>query len=75
MLAEESFAKALRNFDTFVVSNNNLCGKIFSSLESLATFDERFEVTLVPFLIADFNLLICGLDNFTFIVLSWAILY
>ena len=44
---------------------NNLCGKLFSSLESPTTFDEIFKVTSVPFFIPDFNLLSCELDNFT----------
>ena len=56
----------LRNF---VLVNNNLRGKLFSSLESPTTFDERFKVTLIPFVIAYFNLLSCELDNFTFNVL------
>ena len=47
ILAEELFAKALWNFETCVLVNNNLCGKLFSSLESPATFDESFKVTSV----------------------------
>ena len=31
----------------------------------LIKFGERFKVTSVPFFIANFNLLSCGLDNFT----------
>ena len=69
ILAEELFAKALRSFETCVLVNNNLCGKLFSSLEFPTTFDERFKVTLVPFFIANFNLWSCELDNFTFDVL------
>ena len=38
ILAEESFAKALRDFETCVLVNNNLCGKLFSSLESPTAF-------------------------------------
>ena len=63
MLAEQLFAKALQSFETCLLVNNNLCGKLFSSLESLTIFDERFKATLV--FIADFNLLRCELDNFT----------
>ena len=70
MLAEELFAKALRSFETCVLVNNNLCGKSFSSVRSPTTFAERSEVTLVPFFIADFNLLSCELDHFTFKVLK-----
>ena len=57
--AEEVFAKALRSFETCVLVNNNLCGKLFSSLEFPTIFGERFKVTLVPFFIADFKLLSC----------------
>ena len=51
-----------------VLVNNNLCGKLFSSLESQSTFDEIFRVTSALFFIANFNLS-CELDNFTFKVL------
>ena len=52
-------------FETFVLVNNNLCGKLFSSLESPTTFAESFENTSVQFFIPDFNLLSCEIDNFT----------
>ena len=45
LLADETFGKNLRIFETFVPANNNLCGKLISSLESPTTFDERFRVT------------------------------
>ena len=48
ILADEPFAKALRNFETCVLVNNSLCGKLFSSLESPTTFDEIFKVLSVP---------------------------
>ena len=51
ILADEPFAKALRNFETCVLVNNNLCGKLFSSLESPRTLDEIFKVTSVLFFI------------------------
>ena len=54
--------------------DNNLCGKLVSSLELSITFDERFEVTSVPIFIVDFNLLSCRLDNFSFQVLHLVIL-
>ena len=54
---EEWFAKALRNFEPFVLVNNNLCEKLLSSLESPTIFDESFKVTLVPSFSPDFNLL------------------
>ena len=43
--ADELFAKALWSLKTCVLVNNNLCGKLFSSLESRATFDESFKVS------------------------------
>ena len=55
ILADEPFAKTLRIFETCVSVNNNLCGKLVSSLELPIKFDERFKVTSVPFLIPDFN--------------------
>ena len=75
LLAEELFAYALRSFETCVLVNNNLCRKLFSSLESPTTSDESFHVTSLPFFIPDFNLLSCDLDCFTFKVLYWVILY
>ena len=75
MLTDEPFENALRSFETCVLVNNNLCGKLISSLESPTTFDGRCKVTLVSFFIADFNLLSCELDNFTFNVLYWVILF
>ena len=65
ILAEELFANALQNFQTYVLVNNNLCRKLYSSLEPPATFDENFKVASVPFFIPDFNLLSCELENFT----------
>ena len=50
ILADEPFAKGLRIFETCVSANNNLCGKLVSSLKFLIKFDERFKVTSVPFL-------------------------
>ena len=37
----------MRSFKTRVVVNNNLCRKLFLSLESSTTFDEIFKVTLI----------------------------
>ena len=50
IIAKWLFAKALWSLETSVLVNNNLWGKLFSSLESRTTFDERFKVTLVSFL-------------------------
>ena len=66
LLADESFSKALRSFETCVLVNNNLCGKLVSSLELPVKFDERFKFTLVRFVIAHFKLLSCELDNLTY---------
>ena len=51
ILADETFAKALRIFETCVFVNNDLCGKLVSSLALATKFDERFKVTSVPFLL------------------------
>ena len=79
MLADEHFAKDLQIFESCVSVDNNLCGKLVSSLELPIKFDERFKVTAVPFFIADFNLVGCELENFTFNFtishLYWVILY
>ena len=69
ILADEPLAKALRRFETSVLVNSNLWGRLFLLLESQKIFDENFKVTSVPFLIPDFNLLSCELKNFTFKVL------
>ena len=71
ILAEELFAKTLQSFETCVLVNNDLCGKLFSSLESPLIFDEKSKVTFAPYFIAGFDLLRCELDNFTFNVLYW----
>ena len=73
ILDKELFVKALRSLETSVFVNNNLRGKLFSSLESTITFYERFKVTAVPFFIADFNLLSCELDTFKLNELYWVI--
>ena len=65
----ELFTKALGSFETCVLVNNNLCGKLFSSFESPTIFDEICKVTSILFFIPNFHLLSCELDNFTFKVL------
>ena len=67
-----TISKALRNFETYVLVISNLWGKLLSSIESPITFDESFKVTSVPFFVSDFK---CELDNFTFKVLYWVVLY
>ena len=71
MLADEPFVKALRSFKTCVLVNNNICRKLFSSFESPTTFNEIFKVASVSFFITDCNLLVCKLDNGTFI---WSVI-
>ena len=66
ILAEELFWKSLRSFETFVLVNKNLHGKLFSSTESPTILYKRFKVTLAPFFVAGFNLLSCELDNLTY---------
>ena len=75
ILSEESFAKVLWSLETCVLVNNNLCGKLFSLLESPTIFYEIFKVTSVPIVILDFSLLSCALDTFTCKLLFWVILY
>ena len=55
MLADEPIAKALQILETCVSVSNSLCGKLVLSLKFPIKFDERFEVTSVPFFIPDFN--------------------
>ena len=50
ILVDKPFEKTLQSFETCVLVNNNLFGKLFSLLESQTAFDESFNVTLVPFL-------------------------
>ena len=75
ILADKPFAKALQLFKTCASVNDNLCGKLVSSLKFANEFDGRSKVTPAPFFIPDFNLLNCELDNFTFKVLYWVNLY
>ena len=59
----------LRNLIKTVLVNTNLCGKLFSSLESPTASDESVKVTIGPLFIPDFNSLSCQLDKCTFKVL------
>ena len=73
ILAAEFYVKALRSRETCVLINDNLWGKLFSSLESAIIIDERFKVTSVPFFVTGFNLLSCELDNFAINVFYWVV--
>ena len=66
ILTDKLFAKALQSLETYVLVNNKLCGKLFSSLELPITFHEKFKATSLPSFIPDFSLLSCELDNFMF---------
>ena len=72
---DELFAKALGSLETCLSVINNIYRKLVSSLESLITFLERFQVTSFPFFIPHCNLFRLELDNFTFKMLNWVILY
>ena len=57
-------AKALRIFETCLLVDNNLWGKLVSS--SPIIFNHNLKTTSVLFFIADFNLSSCEFDSFTF---------
>ena len=59
-------AKALRRFATCLLVKNILCGKLVSSSELSVIFDDNLKITSVSLFIANFNLLSCEFDNFTF---------
>ena len=61
ILADKPLAKALWSFETCVLVKNNLCRKLFLSLESPTASDESFKVTSALCFISDFNLLIIKL--------------
>ena len=66
-------ANALRRFETCLLVNNNLWGKLVSS--SLIKFDNNLKTTSVSFFIADIDLLSCKFDSFVFKLLYFVILY
>ena len=47
ILVDEGFLKAIWRLENCLLVNNNLYGKLVSSLELPITFDERFNVTSV----------------------------
>ena len=61
-----SCLKKLYVFSKLVSVNNTLHGKLVSLLEFPVNFIDRLKVTSVQFFVADFSLLSCELDNFTF---------
>ena len=62
ILAVKPFAEALQGFETCILVNNNLRGKLFLLSELPTRFDERFKVTSVLFFNRKFNWLSCELD-------------
>ena len=76
ILADELFAKALQRFASCLSVSNNSCGKLaVSSLELPIMFDDNFRVAPVSFVTADFKLLSCESDNFTYIESFYTIIY
>ena len=69
------FAKALQRFTTCLLVNYNLWGKLVSSSELPIIFGDNLKTTSDSFFIADFNVLSCEFDIFTFKLLYCAILY
>ena len=61
---DKLFANDLQRFETCLLLNNNLWGKLFSLSPIL--FDDNLNTTSVSFFIDDLNLLSCEFDNFTF---------
>ena len=61
--AEKLFGKALRSFEICVLVKNNLCRKLFLSLEFVTAF-EIFQVTSITFFIPYFNLSSCNVKTF-----------
>ena len=55
------FEKALWRLETCLSVNNDLCGKLVSSLELPIIFDENLKTTSFSLFMADFNLLSCEL--------------
>ena len=58
IFADKLFAKALRSLKTCVLVNNNICGKLVSSLELPITFEEKFKVTSAPFFYSRFYFIV-----------------
>ena len=73
MLVDDLFAKALRRFSTCLLVNNDLWGKLISLSPTI--FYDNLKTRPVSFFIADFDLLSCQFDSFTFKLLDCVILY
>ena len=70
---DDLLAKALQRFSTYLLANNNLWGKLVSLSSNIS--NDNLKTTLVSLFIADFNLLSCKFDSFTFKLLYCVILY
>ena len=75
ILTDELLGKDLWRSATCLLVNINLCGKWVSSSELPITFDDSFKIASVSFFTANFNLLSCEFDTFTFKLSYWVILY
>ena len=66
VLAYKLFLKALRSLETCLSVDNDLYGKVVSSLEPPISFHERFKVASVRFFTPGLNLVSSELYSFTF---------
>ena len=73
MSVDELFAKDLRRLETCLSVNNNSWGKLVSLSPIMS--DDNLNTTSDSFFIADFNLLTCESDSFTFKLFYCVILY
>ena len=55
MLANGPFEKALRSLEIYLLVNNNLCGKLISSLQLSKTFDKDLKLLEYYFFISGFK--------------------
>ena len=72
-LPNNLLAKSLLRFANYLLVNNNLEGKLVSSLPIV--FDDNLKTTPLSFFIAGFNFLSCEFDSFTIKLLYCVILY
>ena len=72
MSVEKWFAKALRRFAACLLVNKNLWGKLVSL--SPIIFDDNLKTTSVSSFIAEFNLISCEFNSFTF-KLSYCVIF
>ena len=70
---QDLLEKALRRFSTCLSVSNNLWGKLVSSWPTI--FNDNLKNSPVSLFIAEFNLLSCEFDSFTFKLFYCLILY